>query len=118
MSHFSKAVEWLAYYLPEISNLSLAVLGVWMSFPEKAEKIEKNPFSRKLISYTCVVVGVAGFAASMHQKRQADSDMRTLIGNTNTLVSDTSNLIKNTNATVINTNNLALTLSVLVPRLD
>ena len=62
------------YALPEISNLLLGVLGVLMSFPEKADRLEKNILMRRTIAVICMLVGFGGFAASLLQRREADSD--------------------------------------------
>jgi hypothetical protein len=109
-------ILWFADVLPDISNALLAVLGVLMSFPEKAEKIEKNPLWRKAIAYTCIVFGLAGLAASTYQRRQATSKMEILVGNVNVLVTNTNTLITNTNATVTNTNALLTTFGLLMPQ--
>jgi hypothetical protein len=71
--------DFIWYSLPEITNALLAILGVLMSFPKKAEDIEGNPKLRRIIAFGCIVFGVLGFVASIVQRRQVDSEMRQLV---------------------------------------
>lgn len=99
--------------LPDITNFLLAVLGVMMSFPEKAEKLEKNPFWRRTIAGLCIVFGLAGFAASTYQRHQATSQMTSVQNGMQTTVANTNTLLTNTNTLVTNINRVVL----MVPQL-
>jgi hypothetical protein len=119
MPHFLKScLLWLTDVLPDISNLLLGLLGVLMSFPDKAGEIEKDPFWRKTIAYTCIVIALAGLAASRYQRRQASSQMSTLTGNVNLLVTNTNNLVTSTNSTVTLIGAMLIQLGTLNSRLN
>jgi hypothetical protein len=97
--------------LPDISNILLAVLGVLMSFPAKADEIEKNPFWRKVVAYTCIGVALAGLIASTYQRRHFNSQITQLLG-------DDDRLLVNTNGLVGTTNTMVTNLGLLIPRLS
>jgi hypothetical protein len=107
---------WLIDAVPEVSNIILGVLGVLMSFPQKAEAIEKDPRLRRPIATICIGIGLAGFLVGIHQRHQSNSQMEELVRNMNVLVTNTNNLIKNTDATVTNTNALLTTFGLLMPQ--
>jgi len=112
MLQVTKSVlSWLADALPDISNILLAVLGVLMSFPAKAEEIEKNPFWRKVIAYTCIGVALAGFAASTYQRRHFNSQISRLLTDDDKLVINTTNLVKSANVVVTD-------FSIVTPKLN
>lgn len=67
------------YGIPEIANALLAILGVWMSFPQKAERIEGSPITRRIIAAACIVFGIAGLVISVMQRRDSDDKMRQLV---------------------------------------
>jgi hypothetical protein len=111
MLHFLKYIVLLFVdALPDISNILLAILGVLMSFPEKAQEIERSPVWRKAIAYSCIAVGVAGFAASIYQRRQFSSDIRHL-------VNDDAKLVANTGSLVSSTSTMVTGFGILMPRL-
>ena len=80
-------------YLPDLANILLAVVGVLMSFPQKAQRIEDNPRLRKIVAGVCIVLGVAAFFASGHQRRQFNSDVQNIIANTKTSVDQTKTVL-------------------------
>jgi hypothetical protein len=94
-------VHWLIDALPDISNLILVLVGVIMSMPKLAEKIEDHALARNVVGVGCVFLGLAGFVVSINQRRAATSQM----GN---LVTDVHTLVTNTNTLVVNTNTVAL----------
>jgi len=87
MPHFLKPVLlWTIDALPDISNLILVLVGVIMSLPKLAERIEAYAVARYILAVGCVALGLCGFIVSVNQRRQAKDDEHTLVGNTNTLV--------------------------------
>jgi hypothetical protein len=100
---------WILTALPDISNLILVLVGVIMSLPKLAERVEDNPKTRYGVAVICIALGLAGFVVSVNQRRQADARMGDLITNVNILVKDAGTL-------VTNTNNLVTTLTFLVPQ--
>jgi hypothetical protein len=72
-------LDLLADALPDISNLLLGVLGVLMSLPKLAEKIEENPRLRYSLGIFCILLGFGGFALSIKQRHQSESEMRRLV---------------------------------------
>lgn len=108
----------LADALPDISNILLAVLGVLMSFPAKAEEIERNPAWRKTIAYSCIVVAIAGFAASTYQRRHFNSQIDTLVTDDDKLVKDSDRLITTTDTLVTDTHTMVTSVGILMPNLN
>jgi hypothetical protein len=94
-------VGWIVDALPDISNLILVLVGVIMSLPKLAERIEDYAVARYFLSIGCIFIGVCGFVVGVNQRRQANSDMSTLIRNTNTLVTNTNVTVGNTNMIVL-----------------
>lgn len=101
--------ELLIYALPDASNLILVLLGVVMSLPNLAERVEENTFTRIGLALSCLLFGLAGFTVSLHQRRQSDLQQVQLVGNVNLLVTST-------NALVGNTNTVLTTFGVLMPQ--
>jgi hypothetical protein len=79
--------------LPDVSNFILVLVGVVMSLPKLAERIEDNKKARYGVAIGCIVFGIIGIAISAHQREQESFDIRTLIDNTNTLVKNTNTMI-------------------------
>lgn len=99
--------------LPDISNILLAVVGVLMSFPKKAQAIEDNPILRRTTATICILFGLAGLLVSAGQRRQFNSQMVTLLGNvqrsldnTNTLLGQAKDLLGKTNDLLVSNQNL------------
>jgi hypothetical protein len=109
----SRVIGTLADALPDVANLLLAVLGVLMSFPDKAAAIEKNKVLSKVIGYTCVAVAVAGLGGSAYQRRHFNSQIGQLISDDDKLVVDTGRLVTSTNTMVTGFGILAPKLSAL-----
>ncbi len=61
MDHVKSIFRLLIDYLPDLANILLAVMGVWMSFPQKAQRIEENPRLRNAFVRS---LGPNGLAAS------------------------------------------------------
>lgn len=94
MLTFAKqAYSWLVDALPDLSNLILVLVGVIMSLPRLAEKIEGNAIARYVVGIGCLVVGLGGFLVGISQRRQETQHMTTLLTNTNVLVNDSNELI-------------------------
>lgn len=94
--------------LPDFSDVLLGVLGVIMSFPKLADRIEASSFSRWIIASSCIAVALAGFIARSYQRSQETAEMGTLITNTNTLVTGTNTLISKTNTLTTETSDVLL----------
>jgi hypothetical protein len=101
MLHFLKHIAlWGIAALPDIANLILVLVGVVMSLPKLAERIEEHKRKRYGVAFGCVVLGLGGFVVSVNQRQQSEKRMETLVGNVNTLVKETGDLVGNTNALV------------------
>jgi hypothetical protein len=102
MAHIVKfAFSWIVDALPDFVNLILVLVGVIMSLPKLAEKIEDNTKARRTVAIVCLVLGLAGFWASVYQRRQANSETEALLNSVKTLVTNTNTLVTNTNTTVL-----------------
>jgi hypothetical protein len=110
-SLWSHVVEWLPDIVPAISNLILVLLGIIMSLPLLADKIEKTPRYRKWLAAVCLVFGITGFIFDVVQRHSTEQATRQLIGNTSTMVGNTNHLVQTTDVMVS-------TVSVLVPKLN
>src|SRR6266446_9376404 len=110
-SLWSHVLEWSPHILPSVSNLILVLLGIIMSLPVLAEKIEKTPRYRIWLAVVCLVFGLTGFGFDVVQRHDTEKATRQLIGNTNTMVGSTNELVKTTRAMVN-------AVSVLEPKLN
>jgi hypothetical protein len=63
---------WVADALPDIPNLILVLVGVIMSLPKLAEKIESYKITRYEVSIGCIVLGLWGFVISVNQEAPID----------------------------------------------
>jgi hypothetical protein len=72
-----------------------------MSLSKLAEKIEDYAVARYTIAVGCILLGLCGFVVSVNQRRQATSQMGTLLSDADTLVSNTNTLVSNTNTVVL-----------------
>ena len=115
-SFFKHILLWLVDALPDISNILLAILGVLMSFPKKAEQIEKNPFWRKFIAALCIVVGLAGLAVSSYQRWHFNSQITQLVADDDKLVADDDKLARDTTRLVGATNTMVTDFGILMPQ--
>ena len=106
-----RAIGWLSDSMPDISNLILILVGVIMSLPKLAEKIEDHSAARYTLATGCIILGLAGFAASVHQRHQFNSQISQLI-------SDSDKLVKDDDALIGNTGNLVTSFGVLMPKLS
>jgi hypothetical protein len=93
-------LEWLAESLPDMVNLILVLVGVIMSLPKLAEKIEDHAKAWYTLAAGCIVLGLAGFVASVHQRHQFNFQITQLVTNDNQLVTNTNNLVTSTNTVV------------------
>ena len=100
--------DWAPYVLPAVSNLILVLLGVVMSLPNLAERVEKNPRLRKLFAAICIAAGLVGFGFDVSERRTNDQSnkqlvaaVQTEVGNTNELVKDTKGLVSSTQSTLL-----------------
>jgi hypothetical protein len=91
---------WIEDALPEVSNLVLAVVGVVMSLPKLAERIEDRRTTRYAVAISCFSLGFAGFLISVNQRQQANVQMTTLVNNANISVTNTTDLVTKTNSVV------------------
>jgi len=95
---FHRIVAALLYALPDISNFVLVTVGIVMSLPKLAERIEINPKTRFSLAAACLLIGLLGFVGSVRERRQADFEMTRLVRNVDSLVTSTNTLVKNTNS--------------------
>jgi hypothetical protein len=115
MSHAIKSLFlWLVDELPDISNIVLGVLGVFLSFPTTAQRIEENTVLRRVIGGACILVSIAGFLASAHQRRSFNSQISQLVIDDDKLVKNTSDLAKNTSVLVGSTSTMVTNVGVLM----
>jgi hypothetical protein len=101
---------WLVDSMPDISNLILVLVGVLMSLPRLAQKIEDHKTARYVVSIGCVVLGLLGFVASSRQRQQFNSQIKQL-------VTDDDKLVNNTNSLVENTRTVVSEFGILMPQL-
>jgi hypothetical protein len=87
--------------LPDLANILLGVVGVLMSFPKLAERVEENSRVRKTVAAVCILVGLGAYSVSGHQRHQFNLDMKSLLVNTKTSVDRTGDLMTSTN-TIVN----------------
>jgi hypothetical protein len=90
--------DWGPYFLPALSNLILVLLGVVLSLPSLAERIEETPKYRRALAIVCLISGVVGFAFDVLQRHSGDRQTRQLVNDVSTLVGNTNALAGNTNA--------------------
>jgi hypothetical protein len=95
--------EWVPYVIPAIVNVLLIVLGVVMSLPKLAEKIEDTPKYRKWLAVVCIAAGFVGFyfdVRARHDSERTSSQLLSEVGDalarTNQLLTQTSSLVTNT----------------------
>ncbi|MGA8154176.1 MAG: hypothetical protein WB952_24730 [Terriglobales bacterium] len=101
---------WIVAALPDISNLILVLVGVVMSLPKLAERVEDNRRTRYGIASICILLGLGGFVVSVNQRQKSDKNMEALVGNVNTLTKEAGDLVKNTN-------NLVTSFTYLIPQI-
>jgi hypothetical protein len=119
MSQLLKDVlSWVIDALPDLSNLILVLVGVIMSYPNLADRIEKNKRARIGVALGCLVIGLGGFAGGIYQRHQANSDIRHLISDDDALVRSTNQLVSETDENVSKTNSLLRTIGSLVLQIN
>ncbi len=89
-----------------------------MSLPNLAQKVEENKRARYFLAIGCIVLGLGGFVSSVNERRQATSQMLSLVSDTKVLVTNTNGLVQETNADVANTNSLVSAVGILVPQIN
>lgn len=92
-SYLKSGFSLLIDVLPELLNIVLVFVGIFLSFPAFAERVEKNNAARRTVSIVCIVLGVLGFVVSVRQRHESTTQMKTLVTNTNTLVLNTNRLV-------------------------
>jgi hypothetical protein len=117
MAHVKNVFLLLIDSLPDLANFLLAVVGVLMSLPKLAERIENNARQRKAIARTCIVLALAALLANGYQRRQSASVMQNLLTNTKTSVDQLKTVVDRTGNLVTNTNNTVTSLALLVPQM-
>jgi hypothetical protein len=70
---------WLLDVLPEISNLILVLVGVGLSLPKLAERVEEYKPTRLAIAALCFLIGLGGFWSSVKQKHELESQINQLV---------------------------------------
>jgi hypothetical protein len=103
--------DWFPYILPAVSNLILVLLGIIMSFPALAERVEKTPKHRKGVAWTCLILGLIGLIFDVGQRHSSDKTNKQLLENVGTALANTNELVQDTRT-------LVTTVSVTMPRLN
>lgn len=110
--------EWMFYVLPALSNFILVLLGVVLSLPTLAEKIEKTPSYRKALGAVCLVAGLVGFWFDVSQRHSSDQTSKTLLNDTGKNLQKSDALIDKTSALVSSTNQMVTNFTVLMPQIN
>ena len=110
--------DWAVYILPAISNLILVLLGIIMSLPALAEKVEQTSKLWKWLAAICLSFGLTGFVFDVGQRRSSDRTNRELLGDVSVSVSNTKDLVRKTDDLLQKTTSLVGTVSVRLPELD
>lgn len=110
--------EWMFYVLPALSNLILVLLGVVLSLPTLAEKIEKTPNYRKALGAVCLLAGLVGFWFDVGQRRSSDQTNRQLLRDTSNALRKSDDLIDKTGVLVSSTNQMVTNFTVLMPQVN
>jgi len=74
----------------------LVLLGVIMSLPDLATKVEKHPKYRRWFSATCLAAGLIGFVFDVTERRSSDQTNRQLLQDTRATLIKTDDLINKT----------------------
>ncbi|HKM85285.1 MAG TPA: hypothetical protein VJW96_03700 [Terriglobales bacterium] len=109
---------WLVYVLPALSNLVLVLLGVLLSLPTLAEKIEKTPKYRTALGVICLIAGLVGFCFDVGQRRSSDQTNRQLLQDTGKALKKTDDLVDKTNDLVTRTSQMVNTFGILMPQIS
>lgn len=110
--------EWLFYILPALSNLILVLLGVLLSLPDLADKIEKTPKYRKTLGVVCLLAGLVGFGFDVGQRRSSDQTNRQLLRDTGSALKKSDDLIDKTTVLVSSTNQMVTNFAILMPKVS
>lgn len=108
---------WMFYVLPALSNLILVLLGVVLSLPTLAQKIEDTPKYRIALGVVCVLFGLVGFWFDVDQRRSSDLTNKQLLQDTGTALRKTSDLIDKTSGLVTGTNDMVSRLGLMAPQI-
>jgi hypothetical protein len=92
---FDVGLDWAPYVVSGLVNAVLVFLGVVMSLPDFAEKIEKR--YKKVFAGGCIVLGALGFFFDVVERHNSDKQTRQLVGNVDDMVQKTTKLVDNTN---------------------
>jgi len=118
MSHFLKSIiPWIVDVLPEISDLILVLVGVFLSLPKLAERIENQKVARYSTAIVCILLGLCGFVIRVNQRHQFNSTIAQLVVDDDKLVTNTSNLVGATNTMVTDFGVLMPQVTVLTARI-
>lgn len=85
----------LAAALPDISATVFSVLGVLMSFPEKASAWEDKAWIRRSVQVACFVCAAAGLYVGTRDRLDAEAEMKHLAEQTDKDVSNTTTMVSN-----------------------
>lgn len=114
---WSWMAEWGPYGLPALANAVLVFLGVWLSLPEFAEKVQKNPTYRRLLATSCITLGLIGFVADVKARHDSDQSSKQLIQKVGKALDKTNELLDKTNVVVANTSTLGAFTSLALPQI-
>lgn len=114
---WNQALAWMPYILPAVSNLILVMLGVILSLPTLAEKVEKTPKWRMAVGVICLLAGLIGFAFDVSQRHASDISNKQLLHDTQAEVSNSNDLVKKTKGLMDAMTQMVTTLGLIQPQI-
>jgi hypothetical protein len=103
---WSWVMEWGPYALPALANGVLVFLGVWLSLPDFAQKVQDNPKKRRLLAVLCIALGLIGMWAEVITRHGSDKAGKQLIGDVEITLKKTNDLLTKSETVVTNTQTL------------
>jgi hypothetical protein len=114
---WSWVMEWGPYALPALANGVLVFLGVWLSLPDFADKVQKNPTYRKLLAGLCIALGLIGLLADVRARHDSDRAGTKLLRDVGTALTKTNVLLSKSDLLVTNTQTLPTFVTLATPQL-
>src|SRR5271166_142032 len=110
-------LEWTPYILPALANGVLVFLGVWLSLPDFAQKVQDNPAYRKLLAGVCITLGLIWMTAEIRSRRDSDKANSQLLRDVGTALIRTNELLTNTHSLMTSTASIAAFENTAIPQL-
>lgn len=105
---------WLFDVFPALANFILVSLGVVMSLPQLAQKIEENPRMLRRFGIVCVIAGVVSFASDVMQRHTAEQQTKILMDHVENMLKNTNEVLSRTNDLLNSNKNVATNTSQMV----